>query len=119
MGLFDLFKAGLKKTAQVLNTDIRDLFKQEGRLLDDAFLRELYALLVKTDMGAGPAAAIRDEVQRDFRGRVVHRADLLTSIKKKIRELKSEFMELARLDENSDRVYQLNLNLFPLSKPGN
>ena len=90
MGLFDLFKAGLKKTAQVLNTDIRDLFKQEGRLLDDEFLKELYALLVKTDMGAGPAAAIRDEVQRDFRGRVVHRADLLTSIKKKIRELMAQ-----------------------------
>ena len=90
MGLFDLFKAGLKKTAQVLNTDIRDLFKQEGRLLDDEFLKELYALLVKTDMGAGPAAAIRDEVHRDFRGRVVHRADLLTSIKKKIRELMAQ-----------------------------
>ena len=90
MGLFDLFKAGLKKTAQVLNTDIRDLFKQEGRLLDDAFLVELYALLVKTDMGAGPAAAIRDEVQHEFRARVVHKAHLLANIKKKIRELMAQ-----------------------------
>ena len=42
----------------------------------------------------------------------------LDLFKKKIRELKSELMELSRLDERADRVYQLNLNLFPLSKPG-
>jgi uncharacterized protein (TIGR02147 family) len=36
--------------------------------------------------------------------------------KKKIRELKAELLELARLDENPSRAYQLNLNLFPLSK---
>jgi uncharacterized protein (TIGR02147 family) len=36
--------------------------------------------------------------------------------KKKIRELKSELLELARLDPKPSRAYQLNLNLFPLSK---
>jgi uncharacterized protein (TIGR02147 family) len=36
--------------------------------------------------------------------------------KKKIRELKAELLELARLDEKPSRAYQLNLNLFPLSK---
>jgi uncharacterized protein (TIGR02147 family) len=35
--------------------------------------------------------------------------------RKKIRELKSELLELARLDGKPTRVYQLNLNLFPLS----
>ena len=30
MGFFDKFKQGLKKTAQVLNTDIRDLFRELG-----------------------------------------------------------------------------------------
>ena len=39
MGLFDKLKQGLKKTAQLLNTDIRDLFKGQGRLVDEAFLR--------------------------------------------------------------------------------
>lgn len=34
--LFDRFRAGLKKTVQVLNTDVRDLFKQEGRLVDES-----------------------------------------------------------------------------------
>ncbi|MDQ3001494.1 MAG: TIGR02147 family protein [Fibrobacterota bacterium] len=36
--------------------------------------------------------------------------------KKKIRDLKAELLELARLDQNPSRAYQLNLNLFPLSK---
>ena len=36
--------------------------------------------------------------------------------KKKIRDLKAELLELARLDEKPSRAYQLNLNLFPLSK---
>jgi fused signal recognition particle receptor len=39
--IFGRFKDALKKTVQVLNTDIRDLIK-EGRLVDDEFLEELY-----------------------------------------------------------------------------
>jgi uncharacterized protein (TIGR02147 family) len=41
--------------------------------------------------------------------------ETLELFKKKIRELKSEFLELARLDAKAARVYQLNLNFFPLS----
>src|SRR5262245_24704203 len=87
MGLFDKFKQGLKKTTQLLNTDIRDLFKSSGRLLDEAFLEELFAALVKTDMGAGAAAATRDEIARAFRGRVVHMEELLTAVKTKLESL--------------------------------
>jgi uncharacterized protein (TIGR02147 family) len=36
--------------------------------------------------------------------------------RKKIRDLKAELLELARLDEKPTRAYQLNLNLFPLSR---
>jgi uncharacterized protein (TIGR02147 family) len=36
--------------------------------------------------------------------------------KKKIRDLKAELLELARLDGKPARAYQLNLNLFPLSR---
>ncbi len=42
--------------------------------------------------------------------------DTFDLFKKKIRELKSEFLELARLDQNAEQVFQLNINLFPLSK---
>jgi len=36
--------------------------------------------------------------------------------KKKIRALKAELLELAKLDDSPNRVYQLNLQFFPLSK---
>lgn len=86
-GLFGMLRSALKKTHDVLNTDIRDLFKREGRLVDDDFLGELYAILVKTDMGAGPAARIRDRIGSDFRARVVHMDEVLGSVKDEIRKI--------------------------------
>jgi fused signal recognition particle receptor len=80
-------RQGLKKTTQILNTDVRDLFKREGELLDEAFLDRLFALLVRTDMGVAAANAIRDEIATSFRGRVVHMEDILDCIRAKIREL--------------------------------
>ena len=35
---------------------------------------------------------------------------------KKVRELRTLLMEMARTDENPEAVYQLNINLFPLSE---
>ena len=87
MGLFDSFKQALKKTTEVLNTDIRDLFKREGRLVDEDFLRDLYATLVKTDMGTGPAARIRDKIGADFRARVVHMDEVLKVVKAELKTL--------------------------------
>ena len=87
MGLFDRIKQGLQKTSQVLQTDIRDLFKQEGRLVDDDFLQEIFAVLVRTDMGGGPAATIRDDMQKSFRGRVVKEEDVLSSVKRNLKDL--------------------------------
>src|SRR4029078_2785089 len=84
---FGMLRSALKKTHDVLNTDIRDLFKREGRLVDDEFLGELFAILVKTDMGAGPAARIRDRIGSDFRARVVHMDDVLASVKDEIRKI--------------------------------
>jgi fused signal recognition particle receptor len=80
-----MFRSALKKTTDVLNTDVRDLFKREGRLVDDVFLGELFAILVKTDMGTGPAGRIRDRIATDFRARVVHLDDLLKSVKDEVR----------------------------------
>jgi uncharacterized protein (TIGR02147 family) len=36
--------------------------------------------------------------------------------RKKIRDFKAELLELARMDKSPERVFQLNLNLFPLSR---
>jgi fused signal recognition particle receptor len=90
MGLFDKLKQGLKKTAALLNTDVRDLFKSQGRLVDEAFLEELLGILIKTDMGVQSAQAIVDEVSVKFRARVVEIEDLLASVKIKLKELMAQ-----------------------------
>ena len=58
MGLWKRFRQGLEKTRSALRTDIRDLFKSEGRLVDEQFLDELFGILVRTDMGGGPAGLV-------------------------------------------------------------
>jgi fused signal recognition particle receptor len=87
MGLFDKFKQGLKKTTQMLNTDIRDLMKREGRLVDQQVLDELFEALIKTDMGVRPAQQIVDEIGSSFRARVVQPDELVAHIKTQLREL--------------------------------
>ncbi len=87
MGLFDKIKQGLKKTLATLNTDVRDLFKTEGRLVDDAFLEDLLEVLIKTDMGVQSAEAIVEEVRTQFRGRVVQMQDVLATVKVKLQAL--------------------------------
>jgi fused signal recognition particle receptor len=62
MGWFDKLKQGLTKTGQLLKTDVRDLFKAEGRLIDEGFLDEMRAILFKTDMGFDAVEQIVDEV---------------------------------------------------------
>jgi fused signal recognition particle receptor len=85
--LVGMLRSALKKTSDVLNTDVRDLFKRQGRLVDDDFLGELYAILIKTDMGTGPAARIRDRIGSDFRARIVHMEDVLKAVKDELRGL--------------------------------
>jgi fused signal recognition particle receptor len=93
MGLFDKLKQGLKKTAQLLNTDIRDLFKAEGRLVDDAFLDELFERLVRTDMGVQAAQNTVEEIRTSFRGRVVQMDEVLQRIKENLKRLLAQAPE--------------------------
>jgi fused signal recognition particle receptor len=88
--LLGRLRQGLRRTSQILNTDIRDLFKQDGQLVDEALLDQIYALLVRTDMGAGPARQIRDEIQSEFRGRVVKLDDILRHVQVQLRELMAQ-----------------------------
>jgi fused signal recognition particle receptor len=90
MGLFDKLKQGLAKTGRLLNTDVRDLFKSEGRLIDQAFLDEMRALLFKTDMGYEAVEKIVDEVATNFRGRVVTLEQVVATWKAKLRELMAQ-----------------------------
>lgn len=96
MGLFDKFRQGLKKTTRLLNTDIRDLFKSEGRLVDEAFLDELFEALIKTDMGVSAAQEIVDQIGTTFRARVVQMDDVLAEIKAKLKSLMAQPAEPIR-----------------------
>jgi len=59
----DKLKGALRKTAQVLNTDVRTLFVP-GRQIDDAFLTELEEKFLQADMGVANVermvGAVRD-----------------------------------------------------------
>jgi fused signal recognition particle receptor len=90
MGLFDKFKQGLAKTGRLLKTDVRDLFKSEGRLIDQPFLDEMRAILFKTDMGYVAVEQIVDEVATNFRGRVVTLEQILETWKQKLRALMAQ-----------------------------
>jgi fused signal recognition particle receptor len=89
-GLSARFGQGLKKMRDLLKTDIRDLFKTDGELVDEEFLDKLFAKLVKTDMGAGPAQTIRERVQQDNRGRMVQMDDVLASVQESLRQLMAQ-----------------------------
>jgi len=104
MGLFEKLKQGLKKTTQLLNTDIRDLFKAEGRLVDEAFLDELFEILIKTDMGVQAAQETVDEIRTSFRGRVVQMSDVLGHIKRKLKELMAQPADPIRFAESGPTV---------------
>jgi fused signal recognition particle receptor len=86
-GWLGMLRSALQKTSTLLRTDIRDLFKREGRLVDDAFLDELFAILVRTDMGVASATRIRDRIARDWRARVVQMDEVLALIKDEIRQI--------------------------------
>ena len=85
-GLLDRLRTGLSKTAQLLATDVRDLFKREGRLVDEPFLEELRAALVRTDMGPAAADAIVTDVRDRLRARVVDPEAVVDSIRRQLLE---------------------------------
>lgn len=90
MGFFDKLKQGLSKTGRLLKTDVRDLFKQEGRLIDDDFLDEMRAILFKTDMGYDAAEEIATEVATNFRGRVVTLEEVISTWRSKLKQLMAQ-----------------------------
>jgi fused signal recognition particle receptor len=104
MGFFDKIKQGLAKTKQLLNTDVRDLFKSQGRLVDDAFLEELRAVLIKTDMGVAASQAIVTQIGTQFRARVVEMNEILASIKVELKNLLADSGKPVRFAEQGPTV---------------
>lgn len=85
-GLFGRWRAVLAKTRDFLQTDIRDLFKSQGELVDEEFLQRLFGVLIRSDMGGEMARKIRDRIGSDFRARKVHLNEVLDIIRSEIRE---------------------------------
>lgn len=110
-GFFGGIKQALKKTVRVLNTDIRDLVKEEGRLVDEQFLEELFAHLIKTDMGNGPAGKIRDSIAKKYRARVVKMAEVIETAKETITEImKQEAADIIMAAEGPTVIMVVGVN---------
>ncbi len=79
--LFDRFKKGLSKTAQLFN--VRAWF---GRKVDQDFLDDLEARLIRADVGLKATTRIVDQVREVFRDRTADE-DLLAFVKAEMKSL--------------------------------
>ena len=86
MGLFDKLKQGLKKTHQLLNTDVRDIFKA-GEILDEVKLEKFESRLVQADLGVKAADEIVTELRKQYLGRTVVDDDVWTVVKDKLKTI--------------------------------
>ncbi len=104
MGLFDKLKQGLKKTTQLLKTDVRDLFRAQGRLVDDSFQNDLFEMLIKTDMGVDAAQEVTDEICNAYRARVIELQEAIGQIKEKLNTLLAQPAEPIRFAASGPTV---------------
>lgn len=86
MGLFDRLKAGLKKTKDLLRTDVRDLFRA-GEILDDDLLEDFEGRLIRTDMGVDSAEKIIERLRTDHGGRTINVDEVWETVRSELRGL--------------------------------
>jgi fused signal recognition particle receptor len=86
MGFFDKLKQGLQRTKQLLQTDIRDLFKS-GDLLDESKLEQFEARLIRTDIGVAAAEQIIGELRKKHLGRTVVLTEIWVTVKDTLRTI--------------------------------
>jgi fused signal recognition particle receptor len=88
MGFFsktlDRFRSALKKTAQVLNTDVRTLFIP-GRQIDEAFLAEMEEKFLRSDMGVKTVTPMVAQVRELWRlGKIKNGEDAERTVKEQM-----------------------------------
>ncbi|QDT36400.1 Signal recognition particle receptor FtsY [Stratiformator vulcanicus] len=105
MGWLEKLQGGLKKTRDVLNTDVRDIFKS-GRIVDEELLEEFESRLIRTDMGVIAADEIVEEVRDNHKGRTVDPDAISETIREKI---------LSILVAGTDVTYDMERPLSPLN----
>jgi fused signal recognition particle receptor len=106
MGLFDTLKKGLAKTKELMFTDVRDLLRS-GRLVNDAFLDELEAKLIRTDMGVKAATGIVDDVRERYSNRVVEPDELIGRLKNDLKALLTQDDAPIRFAERGTTVLMI------------
>ncbi|WP_459557205.1 signal recognition particle-docking protein FtsY [Lacunimicrobium album] len=86
MGWFDKLKQGLVKTQKILNTDVRDLFRN-GEIMNETHLESFEGRLIQTDMGVKAVDAIIEELRKKHLGRTVQLDAIWDTVKGKLKEL--------------------------------
>jgi fused signal recognition particle receptor len=86
MGLFDKLRQGLKKTTQLLKTDVRDIFKT-GEILDESKLERFESRLVQADLGVKAADEIVTELRKQYLGRTVVDDAVWSVVKEKLKAI--------------------------------
>jgi fused signal recognition particle receptor len=104
-GLWGSIRSALAKTGRALNTDIRDLLKSEGDLVNDDFLKRLFALLVRTDMGGAMAKQICDRIGNDYRARVVQFSEIVQVVGAEIRQVISRGGTSLKMADDGPTVF--------------
>jgi len=83
----DKLKGALRKTARVLNTDVRTLFVP-GRQINDLFLSELEEKLLQADIGVQNAGKIVDEIRDRWRlGRIRNAAEAESIVREQFEQM--------------------------------
>jgi len=106
MGLFDKLKKGLAKTKELMFTDVRDLLRS-GRLVNEQFLDELEAKLIRTDMGVKASLGIVDDVRERYSNRVVEPDALIGTLKTDLKSLLAQENEPIRFAEPGPTVLMI------------
>lgn len=104
MGFFEKLKQGLQRTKQLLQTDIRDIFRS-GEILDEAKLEQFEGRLIRTDMGVAAASIIVGDLRQKYLGRTVVVNELWDTVKETVRGL---------LKGNDGTVWDADQPLSPL-----
>lgn len=85
----DKLKGALRKTAQVLNTDVRTLFVP-GRQINDQFLQELEEKLLQADIGVRNAEKIITEIRDRWRlGKIRNAAEAESIVRDQFEQMMS------------------------------
>jgi len=92
----DKLKGALRRTARVLNTDVRTLFIP-GRQIDEGFLDELEQKLIQADVGVRNVEAIVTEVRERWRLGRIRNADEAEAI------VRAKFLEMVAGATPQDR----------------